>query len=138
MHRTGVVSQRFVLQVVHMEQLVPETCRCYMSPSVSRPLRFFWTTFLEAAVFSWGITYPNSKLRQVSNCHFVTASGSRWLEFEIPSERQNHFPIFLIHLNRIQQIITAPTMVICWAVSQSVYSERRSKDAVKTTMDQAV
>ena len=27
MHRTGVVSQRLVLQVVHMEQLVAETCR---------------------------------------------------------------------------------------------------------------
>ena len=35
--RTGVVSQRLVLQVVHMEQLVAETCRCDLSPSVSRP-----------------------------------------------------------------------------------------------------
>ena len=39
MLRTGVVSQRLVLQVVHMEQLVAETCRCDLSPSVSRPLR---------------------------------------------------------------------------------------------------
>ena len=37
-HRRGVVSQRLVLQVVHMEQLVAETCRCDLSPSVSRPL----------------------------------------------------------------------------------------------------
>ena len=39
MLRTGVVSQRLVLQVVHMEQLVAETCRCDLSPSVSRPLQ---------------------------------------------------------------------------------------------------
>ena len=38
MHRTGVVSQRLVLQVEHMEQLVAETCRCDLSRSVSRPL----------------------------------------------------------------------------------------------------
>ena len=33
MHRTGVVSQRLVLQVVHMEQLVAETRGCDLSPS---------------------------------------------------------------------------------------------------------
>ena len=38
MLRTGVVSQRLVLQVIHMKQLVAETCRCDLSPSVSRPL----------------------------------------------------------------------------------------------------
>ena len=38
MHRTGVVSQRLVLQVVHTKQLDAETCRCELSPSVSRPL----------------------------------------------------------------------------------------------------
>ena len=27
-HRTDVVSQRLVLQVVHTEQLIAETCRC--------------------------------------------------------------------------------------------------------------
>ena len=42
MLRTGVVSQRLVLQVVHMEQLVAETCRCDLSPSVSRPLVINW------------------------------------------------------------------------------------------------
>ena len=32
-HRTGVVSQRLVLRVVHTEQLVAETCCCDLSPS---------------------------------------------------------------------------------------------------------
>ena len=36
-HRTVVVSQRLVLHVVHMEQLVAKTCHCDLSPSVSRP-----------------------------------------------------------------------------------------------------
>ena len=40
-HRTDVVSQRLVLQVVHTEQLVAETCRCDLSPSVSRPSKTF-------------------------------------------------------------------------------------------------
>ena len=38
MHQTGVLSQGMVLQVVHTERLVTETCRCDLSPSVSRPL----------------------------------------------------------------------------------------------------
>ena len=32
-HRTGVVSQRLVLRVVHTQQLVVETCCCDLSPS---------------------------------------------------------------------------------------------------------
>ena len=38
MHQTGVLSQGMVLQVVHTERLVAATCRCDLSPSVSRPL----------------------------------------------------------------------------------------------------
>ena len=38
MHQTGVLSQGMVLLVVHTERLVTETCRCDLSPSVSRPL----------------------------------------------------------------------------------------------------
>ena len=36
-HRTGVVSQRLVLQTVHTERLVAEANRSDLSPSVSRP-----------------------------------------------------------------------------------------------------
>lgn len=50
MYRTGGVSQRFVLQVVHMEQLVAETCRLLcpgLNPEVSISLIWPWPISLQ-------------------------------------------------------------------------------------------
>ena len=55
-HRTVVVSQRLVSQVVHMEQLVAESCRCDLSPSVSRPLYYMYC-LLWGNLLQWLILY---------------------------------------------------------------------------------